>query len=69
MDWKLWLKGLLAAVIGGSANSVLLVIVDPTTYNLTEGLYSLIKVIATTAIVSAAMYLKQSPIPKDCDEA
>lgn len=58
-----WLKGLFAAIIGGAANSITLIIVSPTEFNLQAGLKNLITVGATSAILGAAMYLKQSPLP------
>lgn len=58
-----WLKGLIAAVIGGAANALTMVIVDPLNFNLNEGVNNLLTVAATSAIVAAAMYLKQSPLP------
>ena len=60
-----WIKGLIAASIGGVANTVGLMIVDPLTFNLQEGFYPLLKAGATAAIISAALYLKQSPIPSE----
>ena len=62
-NWQNWLKGLLSAVIGGISNSVVLMIADPKTFNLQDGLKNLGTVAVTSAIVSAAMYLKQSPLP------
>ena len=58
-----WLKGLIAAVIGGAANALTMVIVDPLNFNLNEGVNNLLTVAATSAIVAAAMYLKRSPLP------
>jgi len=58
-----WLKGLLSAIIGGAANSITVMVVEPTSFNLQEGLSKLLSVAAVSAIVSAAMYLKQSPLP------
>jgi len=60
-----WLKGLLAAVIGAVANSATLTIVDPQTFNITDGqaLKRLGAVAATSGLLSLAMYLKQSPLP------
>ena len=63
MKWQQWLKGLLSAIIGGAANAVTVMIVDPMAFNLNEGSSKLITVALVSAIVSAAMYLKQSPIP------
>lgn len=64
-DYRLWIKGLAAAAIGGAANSVSVIIVDPVTFNLQEGSEKVLTVAAVSAIVSAAMYLKQSPLPEE----
>ena len=42
-------------------------IADPLNFNLQEGLNRLLTVAATSAIVSAAAYLKQSPIPAEAE--
>lgn len=64
MNWKLWGRGLLAAVIGGIANSVAVVVVDPTTFNLFQGgATQLGKVALVFALTSAALYLKEHPDP------
>ena len=60
---KQWAKGLLSAIIGGAANSITVMIVDPIAFNLDEGFHKLTTVTIVSAIVSAAMYLKQSPLP------
>jgi len=61
----IWIKGLISAIIAGVANTVVLMIIDPLTFNLGEGFNLLLKAAAATAIVSAAAYLKQSPIPSE----
>lgn len=63
MNWQNWLKGLLSAIIGGAANAVTTMIVAPDAFNLQEGIHKLGTVALVSAIVSAAMYLKSSPIP------
>ena len=63
MNWNVWIKGLAAAVIGGVAHSIVLIIVDPLSYNLNEGLRKLLTVAVTSAIIAAAAYLKKSPLP------
>ena len=55
--------GLGAAVIGGASNAITLLLVDPGSFNFDTGLDRLWKVAAVSAILSAAFYLKQSPIP------
>lgn len=65
MNWKTWFKGLVSAAIGGASTAVSTAIVAPESFNLNEGLDRLGMVSAVSAIVSAAAYLKQSPLPKD----
>ena len=50
-------------MIGGAANSVVLMVVDPMTFNLGEGLGKVGMIAITSAIFSAAFYLKASPLP------
>jgi hypothetical protein len=64
MNTVVWVKGLIAAVIGGVANSVTLMIADPLNFNLGEGINKLLTVAATSAIIAAAAYLAKSPIPE-----
>lgn len=63
MDWKMWLKGLVSAIISGAANAITVAIVEPTAFNLQEGLPKLGTVALVSAIVGASLYLKQSPLP------
>ena len=63
MNWKSWLKGLIAAVVGGATGAIGMVIVDPLTYNLQDGWHKLGWVMIIMGLVSAGMYLKQSPLP------
>ena len=58
-----WFKGLIAAAIGGAANSITVMIVDPQTFNIQTGLKSVGAVALIAAIVAVATYLKQSPLP------
>ena len=62
-DWRTWLRGLAAAAIGGAANAVALLVVDPTEFNFDAGFDRLWKVSLISAILNAAFYLKQSPVP------
>jgi hypothetical protein len=65
MKWQKWVKGLISAAIGGAANGITVMIVEPTEFNLGEGLGKLGTVAIVSAIVAAAMYLKQSPLPNN----
>lgn len=60
-----WLHGLVGTVIGGAANSVGIIIVDPTDFNLTTGWRKLASFALISALISAALFLKQSPLPGD----
>lgn len=63
-NWITWAKGLAAAVIGGAATTVTNIVVAPDTFNLTaSGLKKMAASAAASAIFSAALYLKQSPLP------
>ena len=61
----LWLKGAAAAVIGAAANGVLVVVVNPGTFDIFSkaGWKNIATTCGATALVSLAGYLKQSPLP------
>lgn len=64
-NWNIWLKGLVAAVVSTAANSVSVLIADPEHFNPgIAGWRNLGLVALVSAIVGAALYLKQSPVPK-----
>ena len=60
-----WLRGLISAVIGGAANSITVMIVDPIAFNFNDSAGKLGTVALVSAILALAMYLKQSPLPPD----
>lgn len=62
-DWRNWLDGLLGAAISSAANGIVVGFVDPTDFNFSTGLHKLEDVIFFSAIVGAALYLKQKPLP------
>lgn len=65
-NWKTWAHGLGAAVISAAASGITLVIVDPNSFNFTStGLQHLATVCGVQALIAAAAYLKQSPLPPD----
>lgn len=63
MNWQTWLYGLGSALIGGAANSIVAAVVAPESFNFNEGLSKLVTMAVAGAIMSAAAYLKQSPLP------
>lgn len=63
MNWKSWGNGLVAAVISGASDAVILNMVDPSTFNLSNGLRTLATVTGLFALKAGALYLKQHPIP------
>jgi hypothetical protein len=69
MNSRLWIRGLFAAVLAAIANSVTVLIVDPSTFNLFQGGFTKLSQVAlVSALVGAALYLKEHPDPWDGDE-
>ena len=70
---KMWIHGLLAAIIAGGANGVITgfaaIGIDPTHFNLQAGLRPTLAIAGISALMSAiigaAAYLKQSPLPPE----
>jgi len=58
-----WLKGLAAAFIGGGANVITVIVVDPVAFNFGAEWKKTLTAAAVGGIIAAAMYLKQSPLP------
>ena len=70
MNTKAWLHGLAGAAIGAIGSSVSVMIVDPTTFNFTPaGWLKLGEISLVSAVLAAALYLKQSPLPNDAPMA
>lgn len=67
-DWRMWLRGLIGAVVGGAANGVLAMGIKPEQFNFGDGLTDLCKFAVGSAVISAALYLKQSPVPPAHEE-
>jgi hypothetical protein len=64
LSWKVWAKGIAAAVIGGSASAVAAAVTAPGIMNGTRGSWMvLLRMSAVAAVVNAAAYLKKSPLP------
>ena len=63
MNWQPWLHGLGSAFIGGGASAVSAMVIAPERFNLAEGFESMMQMWAVSGIISAALYLKQSPLP------
>jgi hypothetical protein len=70
---ELWVKGLFAAAISGSAGGVLTglaaVGIDPQHFNLQTGMGATLHIGAAAALINAvigvAAYLQKSPLPND----
>ncbi len=72
MNWRVWLKGLIAATVSGGANGLTTGFtamgVDPEHFNLqSRGIGNTLLLAGASAlmasILGAAAYLKQSPVP------
>lgn len=63
LKWENWFYGLISAVIGSVATSAAMMFTDPKTFNFDTGWRALWHLCIATGILSAAMFLKQSPLP------
>lgn len=64
LDWNKWAYGLIGAIVGGVANSVSAMIVAPETFNFAD-ISKLGKLAVASSIISAALFLKQMPVPPE----
>lgn len=62
--WSVWVKGLISAVISGGATGLGVLVVAPEAMATFAGSVAL-KMAGVGALVGAANYLKQSPIPTE----
>jgi ABC-type branched-subunit amino acid transport system permease subunit len=73
---ELWLKGAAAAAISGAANGIVTgfaaIGIDPRHFNLSAGIHDTLKIGGVSALLSAilgvALYLRQSPLPREWDD-
>lgn len=63
MRWKLWGRGLIAAMISAVASSLMVLIADPLTYNFTGGAGKLVRLAGVAAATGGLLYLKKHPNP------
>ncbi len=64
-DWRTWVRGVVGGAIGGGANAITNVLVRPDVFNLEAGWTDLWHSAAISALVGAALYLKNHPTPED----
>lgn len=64
-DFKNWLYGLASGAIGAAASGVLLVVVNPGTFDIysSAGWKNIGTACGASALVAVCGYLKQSPLP------
>jgi len=63
-SWRSWIHGLVSAFVGGAAASITAGVIAPESFNTTNGgLQKLGLLMLVSGFVTAAAYLKQSPIP------
>lgn len=60
--WRVWIRGLVAAYISGSASWILGMAIEPSQSAL------VLKLAALHGLTAAAAYLKQSPVPGGPDK-
>lgn len=65
---SVWLKGLLAAVVGGAVGAGASLMTDPMAFDFSTGWKKLLGAILSGALIALFGYLKKSPLPdKDCE--
>lgn len=61
---RVYLRGLVSAGIGGAANAVTLLVIDPLSFNIFQGgALKLATAMAVSSLVSFAIYVKEHPLP------
>lgn len=66
LSWKVWAKGIAAAVIGGGASAIAAAVTAPGIASGTRGSWMvLLRMSAVAAVLNAAAYLKKSPLPDE----
>jgi sugar phosphate permease len=62
--FQIWVRGILAAMIGGASSAAAAALAAPQAFNGThDGMIAFAKVIAIGAALPTLAYLKQSPLP------
>lgn len=64
-SWGKWLKGLAAAIVNGFASGILLIVVDPTAFDIVTQWKKLLIASGLLGLLGMANYLKQAPVPPD----
>jgi hypothetical protein len=67
LNWKVWIQGAVSALIGGAANAVSAMVVDPVAFNFQGNLKALLSLAAMSGVISLFLFLKQSPIPPEIE--
>ncbi len=61
---KVWLYGLVSAVVSSAAGATAVVLVDPSHFNFTDGLRHLLLVAAALGVVALFNFLSKHPLPE-----
>lgn len=64
-SFKQWSLGLVSVAITSAANTVVVTIFDPATFNIHEGFRKLLGLVGVTVLLHVAMYLQKSPLWTD----
>jgi hypothetical protein len=63
MKWQKWLRGLISTAISARSGAIRVIIVDPKTFNLQDGLGNVLTVAGVSALVAVVNFLQKSPLP------
>lgn len=66
MNWRKVGRGVVGAAINSIANSIVLIVIDPTTFNLFQGgATKLAQAAIVSGLLGAALWIKQHPVTWD----
>lgn len=68
LNWGRWIYTILSAGINGSSVGIVVMIADPASFNLNEGLRRTITVAVVSGVVAIANVLQRSPLPTPDEE-
>jgi len=68
LNWGRWLYTIVSAAINGAAVGVVLLIADPASFNIHDGLDRTLTVAVVSACVAVANVLQRSPLPTTDEE-
>jgi hypothetical protein len=64
---RAWVHGVVSALVGGAANAITVMVIDPVKFNLHDGWKNVLSAAAVSGVVAVAFYLRKFPTPDDVE--